>query len=225
MIELHPPVLDKNELSVVRNCVKSGWLSASGNYVKIFEKELSNFIKTKNIICCNSGTSALHISLKVSGIEPRNEVLVPTITYVATVNVILYENATPVFLDCDKSLNLDLEKTLNFLKFNTYFFKGFTYNKKTRKKIHAIIVTHIFGNPIQLKELKKICSKKNIQIIEDAAESLGSFVIKNKKNFHTGLEGDFGCISFNVNKIITSGGGGAIIFKNKKIFKKNKITY
>ena len=223
MIELHPPILDKKEIVAVNRCLKSGWLSASGNYVKKFEKELSNFIKTKNIICCNSGTSALHISLKVSGIQSGNEVLVPTITYAATINVILYENASPVFLDCDEKLNLDLLKTINFLELNTFFFKGFTYNKKTKKKIHAIIVTHVMGNPVNLKKLKKICKKKNIFIIEDAAESLGSFVIKNKKNFHTGLEGDFGCISFNVNKIITSGGGGAIIFKNKKYLKKIKL--
>lgn len=223
MIELHPPILNKNEIKAVNSCLKSGWLSASGNYVKKFEKELSSFIKTKNIICCNSGTSALHISLKASGIQSGNEVLVPTITYAATVNVILYENANPVFLDCDKKLNLDLVKTLNFLEKNTFFLKGCTYNKKTKKKIHAIIVTHVMGNPVELEKLKKICLKKNIILIEDAAESLGSFIVKNKKNFHTGLEGDFGCISFNVNKIITSGGGGAIIFKNKKYLKKIKL--
>ena len=224
MIELHPPKLDFNEINATKSCLKSGWLSASGNYVKKFEAQLSNFIGTKNIICCINGTSALHISLKVSGVKPGNEVLVPTITYVATVNVILYENANPFFLDCDKKLNLDIEKTLNFLKFHTYSIKGSTYNKKTKKKIYAIIVTHVLGNPVQLEKLKKICLKKKILIIEDAAESLGSFVIKGKKNFHTGLEGDFGCLSFNVNKIITcGGGGGAIIFKNKKYFKKIKL--
>ena len=156
MIELHPPILDTNEIRAVNKCLKSRWLSASGNYVKKFEKELSNFIKAKNIICCNSGTSALHISLKVSGINLGNEVLVPTITYAATINVILYENASPVFLDCDKKLNLDLVKTINFLELNTFFFKGYTYNKKTKKKIHAIIVTHVMGNPVHLKKLKNI---------------------------------------------------------------------
>ena len=210
---LHEPLLQGNEILNVKQCLKTGWLSSSGNFVNKFEKKLEDFTRT-NVVCCNSGTSALHVSLILAGVNSGDEVIVPTITFIATVNSVLYCNANPVFMDCDESLCIDVDKILNFLKHNTYSLNNITFNKKTKKKISAIMFTNVFGNLIDLKNLHKECKKRNIKLIEDAAESLGSFYLKNNK--HSGLNSDYGTLSFNVNKIITTGAGGAILFKNKK---------
>ena len=113
--------------------MKTGWLSPAGNFVKIFEKKLENFTNT-NVVCCNSGTSALHICLIMAGVKSGDEVIVPSVTFIATVNAVLYCNAKPIFMDCDETLNINVDKILNFLKFNTYVSNKITYNKKTKKK-------------------------------------------------------------------------------------------
>ena len=210
---LHEPLLQGNEILNVKQCLETGWLSSSGNFVNKFEKKLEDFTRT-NVVCCNSGTSALHVSLILAGVKSGEEVIVPTITFIATVNAVLYCNANPVFMDCDESLCIDVDKILNFLKNNTYSLNNITFNKKSKKKISAIMFTNVFGNLIDLKNLQKECKKRNIKLIEDAAESLGSFYLKNNK--HSGLSSDYGTLSFNVNKIITTGAGGAILFKYKK---------
>ena len=215
---LHEPLLQGNEEYNVRQCLDSGWLSPSGNFVNKFEQRLENFTKA-NVVCCNSGTSALHISLILAGVKPGEEVIVPSITFIATVNSVLYCNANPIFMDCDETLSIHIDKVLRFLKNNTYMSKKNTYNKKTKKKISALMFTNVFGNLTNLKNLLKECKRRNIKLVEDAAESLGSFYLKNKK--HSGLNADYGAMSFNVNKIITTGAGGAILFKKKK--EKNKI--
>lgn len=216
---LHEPLLKGNEVYNVTQCLDSGWLSPSGNFVNKFEKKLENFTKA-NVVCCNSGTSALHISLILAGVKYGDEVIAPSITFIATVNAILYCNANPIFMDCDESLSIHVDKVLSFLKKKTYLSKKITYNKKTKKKISAIIFTNVFGNLIDLKNLHKECKRRNIKLIEDAAESLGSFYLKKQK--HSGLNADYGTLSFNVNKIITTGAGGAILLNNKKEKKKIK---
>ena len=216
---LHEPKLKGNELPYVSRCLKSGWLSSSGSFVDKFEKKLENFTKS-NVVCCNSGTTALHLSLIMAGVKSGDEVLVPSITFIATANVVLYCKAKPIFFDCDSSLCIDIEKILNFLDKNTYQDKNYSYNKKTKKKISAIIITNVFGNLTNLEKIVKICKLKNIKVIEDAAESLGSFYLN--KNLHSGCMGDYGALSFNVNKIITTGAGGAVLFKNKHDKKKIK---
>jgi len=215
---LHEPLLNGNEKRNIGKCIDTSWLSSSGNFVNSFEKKLEIFTGS-NVVCCNSGTSALHISLIMAGVKKNQEVIVPTITFIATINVVLYCGANPIFMDCDESLCLDITKLLNFLRDNTYTNKKSTYNKKTKKKISAVLATHVFGNLTELKKLKKICKLKNIKLIEDAAESLGSFYTDS--NNHSGTIGDYGALSFNVNKIITAGSGGAILFKN--INEKKKI--
>ena len=144
-ISLHEPLLDSFEKKNVKQCLNTGWLSPSGNFVKAFEKGLEEFTNT-NVICCNSGTSALHLSLILAGVKNNHEVLVPTISFIATVNAVLYCNASPIFIDCDKSLCIDVYKIIEFLEKNTYTFKKNTYNKKSKKKISAIMITHVFGN-------------------------------------------------------------------------------
>ncbi len=223
IIPLHEPQLNKLEIKNLQTCIKSGWISSSGKFLNEFEQKIKKFTQTKAITLTNSGTSALHIALKVLGIEKNDEVLVPTITFIATVNAITYNNASPVFLDVEKDLNISVSKTLSFLKNETYKKNGFTYNKTSGKKIRALIIVHVFGNAVDLKKLLRACKERNIKIIEDAAESLGT---RYKKNYldgkHTGTVGDIGCISFNGNKIISSGGGGAIISNSAALVKKAK---
>ena len=208
---LHEPQLKGNEKFNVKQCLDTGWLSSSGNFVSKFENKLEKFTNT-NVICCNSGTSALHISLILAGVKPGEEVIVPSITFIATVNTVLYCSANPVFMDCDDSLCMDVDKLLDFLKYKTYSIKKNTFNKKTKKKISAIMITSVFGNLANMRILAKECKSKNIKLIEDAAEALGSYY--SGENIHSGTIGDYGTLSFNVNKIITTGAGGAILYRN-----------
>ena len=220
IFSLHEPKLDGDEIFNVNKCLKTGWLSPSGNFVKIFQTKLENFTKS-NLVLTNSGTSALHLSLILSNVKKNTEVMVPTMSFIATINVVLYLGCHPIFFDCQKNNpNLDIFKVIQFLKKNTFRKNGNTYNKKTKKKISAIILTHVFGNVLEFNDLKIICRKYNIKIIEDAAEALGS---KFNNQSHAGTKADFGILSFNINKIITSSGGGAIFIKSKKDFLRAKL--
>tara|TARA_Y100000590_G_scaffold469250_1_gene655801 strand:+ start:463 stop:1656 length:1194 start_codon:yes stop_codon:yes gene_type:complete len=219
-IFLHEPHFLGKEISYVKSCIKSGWVSTSGKFVQEFEKKISNFTKSKFSIALNSGTSALDLCLKSIFVKPGDEILIPTITFIAPVNSILYNGCKPIFMDCDNLGNIDLEKVLDFIENETIKKKNYTINKKTKKKIKAIIIVHVFGNTVKLNKIKKICKTQNIKIIEDASESFGSYVkIANKNLKHTGTLGDMGCFSFNANKIITTGAGGAVITGSKKIHK------
>jgi perosamine synthetase len=223
-IPLHEPLFKKKEFLQVKSCFKKGWLSAGGYYVNKFEKEISKVHKIKYSSCLLNCTAALQVSLRCLNVGFGDEVLVPTVTFVSTVNSIIYNNASPVFFDVDKNFNIDESKVLEFLKKKTKFSNNFTYNKRSKKIIKAIIIVHVFGNPANFEKIYDECKKRNIKIIEDAAESLGSKYISGKfKNKYTGTIGDLGCISFNGNKIISSGGGGAIITNNKKL--KDRIDY
>ncbi len=215
MIPLSIPNLKGNESKYLRQCVKTEFVSSVGQFVKLFEKKISKFTKSKYSVACISGTSSIHLALKIIGCKQNDEVIAPTITFAATINPIVYEKAKPIFMDCDKYFNIDILKTLKFLKNNTFKKGRYAYNKKTKKRIVAIIPVHVFGNACDLKNLIKVCKKKNIKVIEDAAESLGTFYKHKKK--HTGTLGDIGCLSFNGNKIITSGGGGMLITNNRQL--------
>jgi len=158
------------------------------------------------------------VSLRLAGVQPEDEVIVPTLTFIAPVNVITYNGASPIFMDADRFYNIDIEKTVSFIKRETIFNNGYTYNKKTKKRISAILPVHVWGNAVQLNELAPLCDERNIVIVEDASESLGSFYKEgNFKGKHTGTIGKLGCLSFNGNKIITAGGGGMIITNDKGI--------
>ena len=220
MINLHEPLLDKKDLNSLLECYKTGWISSGGEKVKVFEKELCKVTGSKYAIATINCTSALQISLLLCDVKDGDEVIVPAISFIATINSVIYNSGKPIFMDIDDYFNLDVDKTIKFLKTNTYSKKNNTYNKKTNKIIRAVVIAHIFGNPANVYKLKTVCKKMNIKVIEDAAESLGSYHINNKKKIHTGIAGDFGCISFNGNKIITSGGGGAILVNSKKFEKK-----
>jgi len=223
MIPLHAPHISKNDIINVTKTLKSGWVSSSGKLINEFENKLSKFTGSKYCVAVSSGTSALHLALLSLGIKENEEIIIPTITFIAPVNAINYIGAKPIFMDVDNFLNIDSSKVIDFLENKIYLKKGYAYNKKTKKRVRAIIIVHVFGNPANIEKINKICRMKNIDCIEDAAEGLGSYYVKGKyKGKHVGSIGKVGCISFNGNKIITTGAGGAIITDSKKIYSKIK---
>lgn len=222
-IPLCEPYLKGKELNFLNQCIKTNWLSESGQFVSQFENKVKDFTNTKYAAAFVNATSSLHLALKVVGCENNNEVIVPTITFIAPINAVIYNNCFPIFMDSDNFFNIDEEKCIKFLKEETYFKNGHTYNKNTKRIIKAIIIVHVWGNGANFDNLYSVCKKMNIKIIEDASESLGTFYGKGKfAGKHSGTIGDIGCISFNTNKIITCGSGGMIITKNKSFYKKLK---
>ena len=194
-------------------------MSSVGKYVNDFENMLSDFTGAKFSVAVINGTSALQIALKLSGVKANNEVIVPALTFVGTVNAISYNNAIPHFVDNEeKTLGINFNKLLDYLSTITLQKNGQCINKITGKIIRAIIPVHTFGHPVDIDKLIEIANKFNIKVIEDAAESIGSFY----KGKHTGTFGEFGVLSFNGNKSITTGNGGAILTNDLKLAKKAK---
>ncbi len=214
-IPLSVPVLNGHEWKFVKRCFDTGWISSVGPFVDGCEDDIRKQFKVKHAVACVNGTSALHVALHVAGVTLNDEVIAPTITFIAPINAIRYTGAHPVFMDCDRFYNMDMSKTLEFLKGQTFFKDGVTYNKKTRRKIKAIVPVHVFGNALNLEPLLKVTQKLNIKVIEDATESIGTVYTSGKlKNKFSGSVGDMGCFSFNGNKIISGGGGGMIVTNN-----------
>jgi len=222
-IPLSVPILKGNEMQYVKECIDAEWVSSAGKYVTLFEQKISKYTGSKYAIACVNGTAALQVSLRLAGVGAGDEVIISTLTFIASVNAITYNNAKPIFMDADKYYNLDSEKMIEFIKNETVFKNGFTYNKKTNNKITAIILVHVWGNACWLDELIELCNKQNITIVEDAAESLGTFYNNGKyEGKHTGTIGKLGCLSFNGNKIITTGGGGMILTDDESLAEKAK---
>ena len=222
-IPLSVPSIKGNEWKYVKECLDTEWVSSAGKYVDLFEQKIGEYTGAKFAIATVNGTAALHISLILAGVKENDEVIVPSLTFIAPINTVRYVNASPVFMDSDKYYNIDSEKTIEFIKKETVFKNSFTYNRKTNKRISAIIPVHVLGNAVCLDELVPLCKERNIKIIEDSTESLGTRYIKGKfAGKHTGTIGDFGTISFNGNKIITTGGGGMILTDNEEYAKKAK---
>ena len=214
-IPLSVPSLKGNELKYLTECVETEWVSSAGSYVDRFAEEIAAYTGSKYAISTSSGTAALHISLILAGIMPDEEVIVPTVTFIAPINTIKYMGARPVFMDCDEYLNIDVEKFADFCQNECEFSKGILINKSTKAAIKAVMPVHVFGNPVNMQILMDIANKYNLAVIEDATESLGSSYRSGKyKNKNTGSIGGLGCYSFNGNKIITSGGGGMIVTDN-----------
>lgn len=223
MIPLSVPMIKGNEWKYVKECLDMEWVSSAGKYVEKFEFEIARITGAKYAVACVNGTSALHISLILAGVSAADEVIVPSITFIAPVNVVKYVNAEPVFMDCDEYYNINADKTIEYIRKSTTYKNGCTYNKKTKRKLSAIIPVHVFGNAARLEDLIVLCKNRNISIIEDATESLGTFYSEGGlKGKHTGTVGSIGCMSFNGNKIITTGGGGMIITNNKRYAERAK---
>ncbi|UCG30870.1 MAG: LegC family aminotransferase [candidate division WOR-3 bacterium] len=216
MIPISIPHIAGNEWRYIKECLDTAWVSSVGKYVDKFEEEVCGFTGAKYGVACVNGTAALHVALRLVGVEPGDEVIVPSVTFIAPVNVVRYLSAEPVFMDCDEFYNIYITKVLEFIDHETVFRKGYTYNKRTNRCIRAIIPVHVFGNAVRMLPLKSVCQKRNIKIVEDATESLGTVYSGGSLNGrHTGTTGDLGCFSFNGNKIITTGGGGMIVTDNK----------
>ena len=211
-IGLSEPFIFGQEYKYIKECLDTGWVSSAGKFVDLFEEKVASYTGAKFAIACSNATSALFISLKILGVKRDEEVIVPTLTFIAPVNTIKYLGAEPVFMDSDEFCNIDVNKTVEFIESETEFKNNVSYNKKTKKTIKALLPVHVFGNAVDLERLHNICAERNIMILEDASESLGTIYNKGKlQGKHTGLVGQMGCISFNGNKILTSGGGGMII--------------
>ena len=222
-LRLHEPVFKGNEKAYLDECIQSGWVSSAGPFVDSFENAIKNYTSSKHSVAVVNGTAALHLALKVLKVGADQEVIAPALTFIAPINAISYTGAQPVFIDCDEFFNIDINKTLDFLKEETFSKDGKTYNKTTKKHLSALIVVHVFGNAVFMDDLIDVCNKANIKIIEDACESLGTFYSKGRfKGRHTGTIGEIGCFSFNGNKIVTAGGGGAVISNNGELIKKIK---
>ena len=222
-IPLCVPTLKGNEWKYVKECIDTEWVSSAGKYVDLFEQNISEYTGSKYAVACVNGTSAIQVSLRLAGVLPGDEVIVPTLTFIAPINAIAYNNASPVFMDADNFYNLDAGKTISFINNETVFKDGFTYNKSTNVKVAALLPVHVWGNACWLDELTELCRERNIAIVEDASESLGTFYKEGKyKGKHTGTICKLGCISFNGNKIITTGGGGMILTDDEKLAAKAK---
>ncbi|MDC0533091.1 LegC family aminotransferase [Candidatus Pelagibacter sp.] len=219
LIPLHEPKFYGNEKKYLNECVDSTFVSSAGKFVDQFEKKFARYVGTKYAVATNSGTSALHISLLVANTKKDDEIITQPLTFVATCNAISYCGAKPIFVDVDKkTMGMSSYALKIFLEKNTKIINGKCINKKTGNTIRACIPMHTYGHPCKIDEIKKICRKYFLVLIEDAAESVGSFY----KNKHTGTFGNLGVMSFNGNKIITSGGGGCIVTNNIVLAKRAK---
>ena len=209
VIPLSEPAIIGNERKYIKECLDTGWISSIGSYVNRFEKMVAEYVGCKYGIAVVNGTSALHLSLLVCDVKSDDEVIVPTLTFVASANVVKYCGAEPVFIDCCYgTLCLDVEKLKLFLEMECeQNDDGFTYNRTSGRRVKAIIPVHVFGHPVEMETLLELCKLYNIDVIEDATESLGS----EYKGQRTGSFGKLSCLSFNGNKIITSGGGGMVV--------------
>lgn len=208
-IPLSIPNFEGNERKYVDDAIAQGWVSTGGAYIDKLERSMADFLHTHNVAACQSGTSALHLSLVEVGVKPGDVVIVPPLTFIAAVNPVKYQFATPVFIDCDDSFCMDPEKLKEFCE-NECDFDGTVLTYKGQC-VKAVVVVHVFGNMADMETIMDVSKKYNIKVIEDATEALGTKYITGKyEGKFAGTIGDFGCFSFNGNKIITTGGGGAI---------------
>jgi aminotransferase in exopolysaccharide biosynthesis len=223
-IPLSVPNLSKDILPMIEECVETGWVSTGGRFISEFEEKIAKYVGVEEAVGVQSGTAGLHLAYQILGIEKDTEVIMPTVTFIATVNPAIYLGAKPVFIDCDDTLNIDLNKLEEFLEINTEQTKEGLKNKNSGRIIKALVVVHVFGNPVNMEKVMEIANKYKLKVIEDAAESLGSFYTEGKyKGKHTGTIGDIGVFSFNANKILTTGGGGMIVSNNKEILEKARF--
>ncbi|SFV55222.1 Bacillosamine/Legionaminic acid biosynthesis aminotransferase PglE; 4-keto-6-deoxy-N-Acetyl-D-hexosaminyl-(Lipid carrier) aminotransferase [hydrothermal vent metagenome] len=218
-LPLHEPVFFGNEKTYLNECIDSTFVSSVGKFVDQFEQMVAEYTGAKYAVATVNGTAALHIALKLVGTDENSEVITQPLTFIATCNAISYCNAKPIFVDVDKdTMGLSPENLKAFLKTETVQKNGLCYNKTTGKKITAVVPMHTFGHPCRIDEIGAICDEYNIALVEDAAESLGSYY----KGRHTGTFGKVAAFSFNGNKTITTGGGGMIITDDEALAKHAK---
>lgn len=213
-VPLHAPCFIGNEKKYLNECIDTTFVSSVGKFVDRFEEMVADYTGASKAVVCVSGTNALHMALLLVGVEQDDEVISQSLTFVATANAISYIGAHPVFIDVDKdTMGLSPEKLETWLQASAEIKDGSCYNKKTGRRIKACVPMHTFGHPVKLAELVRVCNQYHIELVEDAAESIGSFY----KGIHTGTFGKVGVISFNGNKTITTGGGGILLFNDPEL--------
>ena len=218
-IPLHEPKFCGNENKYVKECIDSSFVSSIGKYVDVFEEKIAKYTGAKFAVATSNGTSALHVSLLLANVNQNDEVITQSLTFVATCNAISYCGGHPIFIDVDKdTMGLSPAALKVFLKDNTTIKNKQCINNISGKVIKACVPMHTFGHPCKIDEIKQICDEHYIFVVEDAAESVGS----KYKDKHTGTFGQLGVMSFNGNKIITSGGGGCIVTNDKILAEKAK---
>lgn len=217
-IPLSIPNLEGNEKKYVDEALEQGWVSTGGAFITKLETGLADFLNTENVAACQSGTSAIHLALIDAGVRPNDVVIVPTLTFIAAVNPVRYQFASPVFMDCDDSLCMDPIKLRRFCENECELEDGKLMYKKTHTQAKAIVVVHVFGNFADMEAIMDIASTYHLKVIEDATEALGTKYSSGMYNGkYAGTIGDYGTYSFNGNKIITTGGGGAVTAKDSKV--------
>ena len=213
-IPLHAPVFNGNEKKYLEECIDSTFVSSVGKFVDRFEEMMVEYTGTQKALACVNGTNALHMAMLLVGVEREDEVITQALTFIATCNAISYIGAHPVFIDVDKdTMGLSPDAMEAWLKENAAINGESCYNKRTGRRIKACVPMHTFGHPVNLDKLVEVCNRYHIELVEDAAESLGSFY----KGKHTGTFGKIGAISFNGNKTITTGGGGMLLFQDEAL--------
>lgn len=213
-VALHEPRFKGNELKYIKECIESTYVSTAGRFINQFEDELCSITGSRYAVGIVNGTEALHVSLLLAGVKQKDEVLVPTLSFVATANAVRYCEAVPHFLDCEEcTLGINPHAIREYLKSISEIRNKQCFNKKTGCRIHALVPVHVFGHPCNLEGLLGVARDFNLVLIEDSAESLGSFYYGK----HTGTFGKLGTMSFNGNKTVTTGGGGVILTQDKEM--------
>ncbi|MFC5401731.1 LegC family aminotransferase [Cohnella soli] len=218
-LALHQPEFKGNEWNYVKECLDTGWVSSVGKYVDRFEEQLATVTGSQYAVAVSNGTAALHIALLLAGVEAGDEVLIPSLTFVATANAVSYCGAMPHFADiAESTLGLDPEALKSYLRDIAVTRDGCTYNRMSGRRMRALVPMHTFGHPVDLEPLIEVCERYKLVLVEDAAESIGS----KYKGRHTGTFGKLASLSFNGNKILTTGGGGAILTQDESLAKRAK---
>lgn len=214
LVPLHAPCFVGNEKKYLNECIDSTYVSSVGKFVDRFEEMVAEYTGARKAVVCVSGTNALHMGMMLAGVERNDEVLTQALTFIATCNAISYIGAHPVFIDVDRdTLGLSPAALEDWLKKNAELKDGMCYNRHTGRRVKACVPMHTFGHPVRIDAVASICREYQIELVEDAAESMGSFY----KGQHTGTFGKVGAVSFNGNKTITTGGGGMLLFQDEKL--------
>jgi perosamine synthetase len=216
---LHEPEFAGREWEYVKDCIDTGWVSSAGAYVDRFERELASFTGARFAVATANGTAALHICLLLAGVEPGDEVLMPTLTFIAAANAVAYVGAIAHFVDSEpRSLGVDVPKLDAYLRRVAHIVDGAARNRKTGARIRALVPMHVFGHPCDLDALSELAARWRLALVEDAAEALGSWY----RGRHAGTTGIVAALSFNGNKVITTGGGGAVLTNDAALAQRAK---
>jgi perosamine synthetase len=215
-VALHEPWFGGNEWAYVKECIDTGWVSSAGKFVDRFEGELRDTTGAAHVVAVVNGTAALHVCLMLAGVKRGDEVLMPSLSFVATANAVSYCGAVPHFVDVDEeTLGISPERLAHYLEYIAIVREGQCINRKTGKVMRALVPMHTFGHPVRLREIDAVANQYKLVLIEDAAESLGSYY----QGRHTGTTGRLSALSFNGNKIATTGGGGAVLIMDPELRK------